>query len=33
MDFKARFAGKTSKITSTGDVDNGAVADFDKPKN
>lgn len=33
MDFKARFAGKTSKITRDGNVDNGAEANFDEPKN
>jgi len=33
MDFKTRFQGKTSKITSSGDVDGGDKADFDKPSN
>lgn len=32
MDFKTRFAGKTSKITSAGDID-GDKAEFDKPSN
>lgn len=32
MDFKARFAGKTSKITKDGDLE-GKAADFDKPQN
>jgi hypothetical protein len=30
MDFKARFAGKTSKITKEGSLE-GNAADFDKP--
>ena len=33
MDFKTRFQGKTSKITSDGNVDNGVVAEFDRPLN
>ena len=33
MDFKARFAGKTSKITASGDVDGGVKVDFDKAGN
>ena len=32
MDFKARFAGKTSKITKDGDLE-GNRAGFDAPKN
>ena len=30
MDFKTRFQGKTSKITSAGDIE-GEKADFDGP--
>jgi len=32
MDFKARFAGKTSKITKDGDLDANKVG-FDEPNN
>ena len=32
MDFKARFAGKTSKITKDGEVE-GRAAEFDRPQN
>ena len=32
MDFKARFAGKTSKITKDGDLE-GNKAGFDAPQN
>jgi hypothetical protein len=32
MDFKARFAGKTSKITKEGDLD-ANKAGFDQPSN
>lgn len=32
MDFKARFAGKTAKITKDGDVE-GIKAEFDAPSN
>ena len=30
MDFKARFAGKTSKITKDGNIE-GSKAEFDDP--